>query len=157
MISRFFFFSYIKKIEKGISILFHRYHALHLFSADENVVFRGANLTAALLLRYASESDLFTRLVRQHYSGCRMWRATNHVSRERRLHAQLFDELNAYTVPLMRQNGWHALNATAQLTVDPPFSYQSDDGFHYERIAPIVLTLFGHAVEALCPLPLPLM
>jgi hypothetical protein len=127
-----------------------------MFAADEDVVFRGNNLTAALLLRYASEATALMQTVRRHYvDGCAMWRATNHVTRERRLHARLFDELNAYTLPLVRRNGLHALNATAQLTAAPPFVYESDDGFHYERIAPVFLTLFAHAVEALCPLPLP--
>ncbi len=132
------------------------FHALHLQSADESVVFRGERLTANQLLRAAAQADAFVDLLRADFvarGGCAIWRATNTISRaDRRLDRALFEALSDFVVPLMVRRGVHVFNATATMSATTPTTHSSSDGLHNEKIAPIWATLLAHAIHELCPL-----
>jgi hypothetical protein len=129
------------------------FHAYHLQSRDEAIVFRGENLTANVPLRVAAEADELLEWLSLYISrgGCVIWRATNSVSSvSQRLAAAPFVALSRFVTPLLLKRGVHVFNATESLSLSPPASHASQDGLHYEPIAPIWASLLARSVEQLC-------
>jgi hypothetical protein len=130
------------------------FHAFHMQSPDESVVFRGDGLSLGMSLRVAGEADAFFDLLRSGFlahGGCAFWRATNTVGRSQRLAAAPFASLSNFVGSVAQRRGVHLFNATASLSANPPPTHASDDGLHFEKVAPIWATLLAHAIRELCP------
>lgn len=142
-----------KRRRPDVLVLNSGFHAYHMQSNDESIVFRGRNLTANVPFLVASEAEQLFALLSLYMSrgGCAIWRATNTVSRsDGRLAPQPFAALSHFVTPMLLRRGVHVFNATASLSASPPVTHASTDGLHYEAIAPIWATMLARSIDTLC-------